>query len=50
MGDNYSPDADLNTVMNFDVLRIFIIKINIISDKNVPTDLYAPSALPKRTQ
>ncbi len=38
MGDNYSPDADLNTVMNFDVLRIFIVEVNIASDKHILSD------------
>jgi hypothetical protein len=50
MGDYYSPDANLNTVVNFDVLRVFIVEINVISDKYFPANLDATSAMPKWTQ
>jgi hypothetical protein len=50
VGDNHSANANLNSVMNLDVLRIFIIEVDVISNKNIATYLNPASALEKRAQ
>ena len=50
VGDNYSSNANLNAVMNLDVLWIFIIKVHVISNKNIAPYLDATNALEKRAQ
>src|SRR5215831_12220529 len=50
MRDDGCPQADLHPAMDFDTFRVFILKVDIVANENLPVDLHTPKAMKKRAE